>query len=242
MFRALLSSQYQNINRLINPKVGMFRVNHIPTSWISSADTSRNVYDGSRASNIISSQVGSGIIHGCPTLLDAGDINHMSYPGKNNIEELLMMLHQAMHYSSQIGFVVSRPAKKITIEAIQKSITTPFKQNQYKKPNLIKRIQFIACWAHAYTPDWDEWSEVLCQSAEIAKQYGKPIYADLTFTYPVKTQRKPMSVNRASQMIRETHNCGFDGIIVRGYRENELDDKFRGAVIHTLNQINERSL
>jgi hypothetical protein len=126
-------------------------------------------------------------------------------------------------------------------EQARRSIELQFAQDRYNKPELIKQIQFVVCWAHSYTEDWDEWQTVLRTSAETAKQYDRPMYADMTVEYhpEAKTTVGIVEGKRLVWMVGEAYNEGFDGVIIRSHKMPKLETEHYEAALSVLNRINE---
>lgn len=243
MFKVLLSGQFKNSDKLANPDVGVLVANTIPVSLTSQQQGQKLIYDGARAANTIPQSVG-GMRQWRPTIIDIDHINGSIPAGKESIEEILKVFHSSTNYSTQVGLVRSWPTvskQKPTIEQVAKSAVALYEQDKYGKPHINKLTQFTACWVHPYTAEWSEWSSAAKEAWILAATHNKPVYADTTLMFHPMAHvgSKPIDANRVMWMLTELYMHKYDGVIVRGYEEDEeLSMVFYEAIMNALNQIN----
>ena len=225
MFRILLSNHYDNVDDLLNPRIGVLKINNIGRDWTANQNSNRYVYDPHKAINSIATRSDE-IDPNSPTLIDTEHINNNG-PGRKAIAQILEIFHQVTGYSCQVGiakYSLSDP-------------TLPYQKDRYGEPDVLENVQFIIVWAKAI--DLSEWHDALAASCEAVIGYHKPVYADISPTWhQSKNSGRPLQPAKVASMIQHAHACSCNGAIIRDYYDTTLGQTYYESIVNMVNRIN----
>ena len=234
---SILVCNLTNQHQIINPGIGILKTNYLDQTWTATPRGGILTYNAARAATSLETRANKDILPGLPTVID-----HTSWTGKDALEYILATFHEATRYGTQVTITrnhLTHEQIKPDPAWIQEAATEPYRLNKYGKPDILKNLQFLTCWAHPCTPDWDEWELVLKNSYEAVAKYGKPVFADISTTYAATSKTmsgKLIDPERFSWIIERAYLNHYDGLIIR---DGALTHPALECIVNTLNQVNE---
>ena len=208
MFRALISNQFENASGLANQN-GIIVANYFGQQLSGNAQYSNYRYVPNKALVNLRGAIGSAIKIGSPTVIDASHITE-----KTNLTTLLNAFHHATNFSAQVGFVHQNKSAEY--------IKSSFAPSKFGISEVLKLVQFII----------HQNNECLDKPTDLAAQYGKPIYAGISY--------RDIDVEVFNETIFKVHNAKYDGVFIYDKMGGTtLPRRLYDVIINSINNIND---